>query len=246
MGVRALGLVIPAAALCTGLALIVLSETSRSALAGLATFGTPVAAAFVGVVALWRRPIIGFVLAPVLFLIAWRADGLLQDGAGVALIALATVCLAAGIASLTTPRALAAGLVILAIVDSFLVFRGSVSQPSADLHAVVPPAAGGMPLPALQDATFGHALMGWLDLLAPACAGMLFAYADRMRMLAAVLTAVTALAWGLLLAMTSPIPGTVPPLAAVIVWMATSRTPPVASVGDPFNPLLAQRRRRYR
>lgn len=244
---RILGLAIPVAALCIGVLLIVASGPSRTALARLATFGTPLAAAFVGVVALWRRPIISLVLAPILFVVAWRADGLVQDGAGVALIGMACVGIAACIASLTTKRALAVGLVILAIVDSVLVFGGHLTQPTADLHAVASPAAGGMPLPALQDATFGRSLMGWLDLLAPACAGMLFVHAPGARWLAATLTTAAALAWGLLLAVTSPIPGTVPVLAAVIVWFASSASSPESDrLREPFNPLLVQRRRRYR
>ena len=242
---RVAGLLIPVVALCTGILLIVGGEASRTALARLATFGTPVAAALVGVVAVWRRPIISIVLAPVLFVIAWRADGLVQDAAAVALIGLATVALAAVIAAVTTARALAAGLVILAIVDSFLVFRGHLTQPTAELHAVAAPHAGGVPLPSLQDATFGGSLMGWLDFLAPACAGMLFVDDDRERRFAAILTAVTSLTWGLLLAVTSPIPGTVPPLAAVLVWLICSDAPPSARHREPFNPLLAQRRRGF-
>lgn len=244
---RSLGLIIPVAALGGGILLIVASESSRIGLARLATFGAPLAAALVGIVALWRRPIISLVLAPILFVTAWFADGLLRDGAGLALIALATVCIAAGIASLTTKRALVVGLIILAVVDSILVFGGHITQPTADLHAVVPPEAGGSPLPSLQDATFGGALMGWLDLLAPACAGMLFAYADRARWVAAAATAGAALVWGLLLAVTTPIPGTVPALAAVVVWIASDASVPESGrLRDPFNPLLAQRRRRPR
>ncbi len=244
---RSLGLIIPVGALGAGILLIVAGDPSRTALARLATFGTPIAAALVGVVALWRRPITGLLLSPILFAVAWRADGLIRDAAGIALIALAAVCIAAVIASLTTKRALVVGLIVLAVVDSILVFGGHVTQPTADLHAVAPPEAGGSPLPSLQDATFGGALMGWLDLLAPACAGMLFAYADRARWAAATATTAAALLWGLLLAVTAPIPGTVPVLAAVIVWFASDASVPESGrLRDPFNPLLAQRRRRLR
>lgn len=241
---RGIGVFVLAAALCIGLLLITASDVSREALATVATFGTPLAAAALGIVAAWHRPIISIVVSPILFVIAWRSDGLLQDAASVALVALAAVALAALIAAITTPRALAVGLLLLAIVDIVLVFRGHVAQPSLDLHAVTPPSAGGTPLPALQDATLGPALMGWLDLLAPACAGMLFVHAGRERWIAAVLTAVGALAWGLLLATTSPIPGTVPALVAVAVWMLLDQPPSSPRVHEPFNPLLAQQRRR--
>lgn len=244
---RILGLIVPVAALCVGVLLIVAGDLSRTGLARLATFGTPLAAALVGVTAMWRRPIIGLVLSPVLFAVAWRADGLVQDAAGVALIGLACVAIAAGIASLTTKRALAVGLIILAVVDAVLVFGGHLTQPTADLHAVAAPHAGGVPLPSLQDATFGSSLMGWLDLLAPACAGMLFVHAHGARWIAAAATTVASLAWGLLLAVTTPIPGTVPVLAAVIVWFTSSASSPESDrLREPFNPLLAERRRRYR
>ena len=99
--------------------------------------------------------------------------------------------------------------------------RGQIAVSTATLHAVEPPVAAGRSLPALQDATFGGSLYGWLDILAPALAGMLFAGETAKRLVAAVATGAASLAWGLLLTSVDQIPGTVPPLAAVAVWFLT-------------------------
>jgi hypothetical protein len=91
------------------------------------------------------------------------------------------------------------------------------------LHVAHPPAVSvaGQPakrLPSLQDATFGSALMGWLDMLAPALLG--FAVDGSSRRIAAAATTVAALLWGLLLTVTSPIPATVPVIAGIgAVWL---------------------------
>jgi len=243
--VRWLGLLLPVAALVVGLIAIQGADWSRTGLARLATFGTPLAAAAAGLVLSWRRPAVAIVLSPLLFLIAWRVDGLVGDGAGVLLIGLACLTIAAVIAAATPARALAVGLVILAVVDSILVFRGHVAEPTAALHSVAAPVAGGHPLPALQDATFGRSLYGWLDILAPALAGMLFAlHAPIDRIAAGVLTAAASLMWGLMLAVTDQIPGTVPPIVAVAVWMLRPQDRTPRRVEDPFDPFLAQQRRR--
>ncbi len=243
---RIVGLLVPVAALVIGILAIQGSDWSRTGLARLATFGTPVAAALAGAMLAWRRPIVSIALAPILFLIAWRIDGLVGDAAGVALIGLACLAIAAFIASLAPARAIAVGLIVLAVVDSILVFRGHVAEPTAALHAVAPPVAGGHPLPALQDATFGRSLYGWLDILAPALAGMLFVHMRVERLVAGAATALASLAWGLMLTVSDQIPGTVPPIAAVVIWFLLPRDRATNRLDDPFNPLLAQRRRRYR
>src|SRR5205085_2376427 len=70
------------------------------------------------------------------------------------------------------------------------------------LHQAGVPSALGHPIPRLQDATFGSATMGWLDLVAPALLGVV-AGAKRLR--AAVVTGLAAGAWGLLLLVTSTV-----------------------------------------
>jgi hypothetical protein len=70
-----------------------------------------------------------------------------------------------------------------------------------------------MSLPNLQQATFGSALMGWLDLLAPALLGVVVA--GRTKLGAAAITGIAAGLWGLLLLVTSEVAATVPVLAGL-------------------------------
>jgi hypothetical protein len=112
------------------------------------------------------------------------------------------------------PRsALAAGLVLLAIVDVVLVWgTPQVGPATRALHQAAVPSAAGHPIPRLQDATFGSATMGWLDFVAAAMLGLV----ARARLRAAVVTGVAAGAWGLLLLVTSTVPATVPALAGLL------------------------------
>ena len=223
---RLVGIGVPVVVFFIGLAATRGGDWATRAVSDLATFGTPVAAAAVGLVWGWRLPWAYALAAPFAFLVAWQADGLVADGASVALIAAACLTLAALVATFTPPWALAAGLVALAIVDTILVFADQVRPGTDALHAVVPPALGGTPLPALQDATLGHALFGWLDILAPALGATLLTGFAPPRLVAAVLTACAALALGLLLAKTQQVPGTTPALVSVVVWSLVARRGP--------------------
>jgi hypothetical protein len=106
------------------------------------------------------------------------------------------------------------GLVCLATLDVILVWgTPSVEQASNTLaHAHIPHAAG-RSLPALQQVSFGHAFMGWLDLLAPALLGVVVA--GRTKLGAAAVTGVAAGLWGLLFYVTSTVAATVPVLAGL-------------------------------
>ena len=221
---RIVGIALPIVVFGIGLVATQAADWSTEAVAALATYGTPVAAGAVGFMMGWRWPWAYAAAAPVAFTVAWRADGLVADVASVVLIGAACLALAVLIATFTPPWALAAGLVVLAIVDSILVFSNQVAPSTEALHAVVPAVVGGRPLPALQDATLGHALFGWLDILAPALAATLLAGPWRRRLIAAGATAIASLAWGLMLGVSSSIPGTVPPLVAVAFWGATTRS----------------------
>ena len=224
---RLVGVAVPIVVLLIGVAATRAADWSTRAVADLATFATPLLAAAVGYAWGWRLPWAYAGLAPVAWIVAWRADGLTADVAGVALIAAACLTLAAVIGAFTPPWALAAGLVVLAIVDATLVFSDQVRPGTDALHAVVPVGAGGRPLPALQDATLNRALFGWLDILAPALCAALLAGPPRPRLTAAFLTGAAALAFGLILAVLDQVPGTVPPLAAVAVWFFAGRPHPV-------------------
>ncbi len=217
-----LGVAIPLGLFAAGLLLVRSAEWSTNGLANTATFLVPFLAAIVGWTRGWRPPFLLPPLVVAIFLVAWRADGITADIAALVLICGSCLSVAALIAWVTPPRAVAVGLVVLAIVDTVLVFTNQVAPVTDALREVVPVDVGGRPLPSLQDATVDGALMGWLDLLAPALAGTLLAGMTRPRLLAGVAVGIAALAWGLLFHVSDHLPGTVPPLVAVAVWVLVS------------------------
>jgi hypothetical protein len=199
------GALLPAAALGVGVAVLRLFTGGPHALAVLAAVATPALAAANA----RRAP-----AAVVLWVVAWLAHGLMAQIAAVGVIALAAVTIAEIASTLAPRRSLAVGLVLLAVLDVVLVWGTAQVEPaSSALHQVALPSAGGHPLPRLQDATFGDATMGWLDLVAPALLGVV----ARSRFRAAVATGLAAGAWGLLLLVTSEVPATVPTLAGLLV-----------------------------
>jgi hypothetical protein len=207
-------LVVPAAVLGAGVAIIDLVPQGPHALALLATFGTPVLAAAGG---LFRGSSRWWLWPPVaagLWVAAWLASGLVHDAAGVALIAGACLAAASGAATVAPAWSIRAGLVGLAALDVILVWATTGVREATDaLQAVALPHAAGTPLPSLQQATFGSAVMGWLDLLAPALLGVVVA--GRGKLGAAAITGLAAGAWGLLLFVTSEVAATVPVLAGL-------------------------------
>ena len=190
----------PAIALAAGVSILRLFAAGPHALALLAAVLTPALAGA------------GRVKAPVaaaLWVVAWLAHGLLAQAAAVALIALAAVTIGELAARIAPARVLAASLVVLAIVDVILVWGTAQVEPASQaLHVSALPHG----IPRLQDATFGGATMGWLDLVAPALLGV--AVAHRVR--AAAVTGIAAGAWGLLLLVTSTVPATVPTVAGML------------------------------
>ena len=192
------GVAIPALLLIAGVVLIRSTGSGPHALAYAGAVGTPLLAA----AGRWRIP-----LAAALWLVAWKADGLVAQSASVALIALAAVTVARLVARVATAWSIAAGLVLVALVDVVLVWGTPQVEPATTaLHTAALPA-----IPRLQDATFGSATMGWLDLLAPALLGVVV----HRRLRAAAATGLAAGGWGLLLAVTSTVPATVPVLAGL-------------------------------
>ena len=199
------GLALPALALALGVTLLRLLAGGPHALALVAAVATPALAA-----ARPRRAPV----AAALWLVAWLAHGLLSQGASVALIALAAATIAELAAALAPAWSLAAGLVVLVVLDVVLVWGTPQVEPaSTALHHAAVASAAGHPIPRLQDATFGSATMGWLDLVAAAILGV----AVRARMRAAVVTGLAAGVFGLLLLVTSTVPATVPTLAGLVV-----------------------------
>jgi hypothetical protein len=201
----ALWLAAPAAALAAGVLLLRVVSGGPHALALVAAVAAPALAA-----ARPRRA----PAAVALWLCAWLAGGLLAQAASVALIALAAVSIAELAATVAPAWSLAAGLVVLAALDVALVFGTSQVGPATTaLHQAAVPSALGRPIPRLQDATFGSATMGWLDLVAPALLGVV---AGARRLRAAIVSGLVAGAWGLLLLASPTIPATVPALAGLL------------------------------
>jgi hypothetical protein len=212
-GLGAVGIAVPAAALGIGVLLLRVAPGGPHALAVLGAVAAPLLAAAAGPLGgrrfSWAWPPAAFAL----WLVAWLASGLVAEAAGVLLIAGACLALASAVARVAPAWSIELGLVAVAVVDVVLVWGTPQVEPaSSALHQAALPAAAGHLLPPLQDATFGSATMGWLDLLAPA----LLAVVARARLRAAVVTGVAAGAWGLLLTVTSTLPATVPVLAGLL------------------------------
>jgi hypothetical protein len=222
-----LGLLVPAGAMAVGVGAIRLVSSGADLLTLLATFGTPLAAAAAGWAVSERRrlQVLAVPAAAGLWLGAWRTSGIAGDACRTLLIAGACVFLAALLGLVADRRALAAGLVCLVALDCALVWGVHQVQPASNaLQRQVPPSvavagAAARPLPALQTIELGNSTMGWLDLFAPAVLGTMLAGASRMRVRAAVAVGIAAMAWGLLLLLTSVVAATVP----VLVGLAVSR-----------------------
>jgi hypothetical protein len=213
---------VPAALLAAGVAIVDLVPQGPHALALLATFGTPALAAAGGI---FRGSARWWLWPPVsagLWIAAWLASGLVQDAAGLALIALACLAAASAAAVVAPAWSIRAGLVGLAVLDVVLVWGTSgVREATNALQTVTLPHAAGTPLPSLQQATFGSAVMGWLDLLAPALLGVVVA--GRRKLGAAAVTGLAAGMWGLLLLVMSEVAATVPVLAGLAFAAADAR-----------------------
>jgi hypothetical protein len=213
---------VPAGLLAAGVLILDVVSGGPRALALLATFGTPVLAAAGGVLAERRRWWLWPPVAAGLWVAAWLAHGLVQDAAGLALIAFACLAAASAVGRIAPALSIRAGLVALAALDVVLVWgTASVQQSTTALEGVTLPHAAGVPLPGLQEATFGSALMGWLDLLAPALLGVVVA--GRTKYGAAVATGVAAGLWGLLFFVTPEVAATVPVLAGLAFAAADAR-----------------------
>jgi hypothetical protein len=208
---RAIGLVIPAAALVVG---VVVAQTAGGAdfLAALAAVATPLLAAAAGWARGWRLPWLPALSVPPLYLLAWfRPDSLEADAAGVMLIAGACLALTGLAAGLAPTSWLTAGLLLLVGLDVILVWGDRQVEPAMTaLQAATPPTLG-RELPDLQQVSFQSAVMGWLDFAAPALLGLLVAR----RAVAAGATGVAGGLWALLFFATSPIAATPPVLAGL-------------------------------
>lgn len=222
---RALGLAVPAAAMLVGVGAIQLLSNGAQWLAWLAAIATPLLAAAAGWSLNWPGPLgmVAAIAAVPLYVIAWQARGDAGELARALLVAGACLTLAAWLAAVADADSLAVGLVILVAIDAYLVWGAHQVAPAASaLHQAGLPSVGiaglpSRPLPPLQDVTLGASMMGWLDLFAPAVLGMLVFRRPHPRAPVAATVTISALAWGLLLLVTTPIPATVPVIAGLAV-----------------------------
>jgi hypothetical protein len=153
------------------------------------------------------------VVAAPLLAVAWAAQdsrsGQLATLVLIALSAAAAGRLLAGAAPLAL---LKAGVVVMAIVDSILVFSDELQAPNALLVAASP----GLGLPRLQSAGFGGAGMGYGDYFAAAVVGAILVAERGPQRRAAVAVLVVALAWEQLFLVYDVLPATVPPALVLV------------------------------
>lgn len=170
-----------------------------------------------------------------LFLLAWLAKhSLAGQAAGAVLSALSCVTLGVMLSWVTPPSWLKAGIVLMALADSWLVVSDLLQAPNATLIAAHP--AGG--LPQLQSEQFGTVTMGYGDLFVAALLGAVMSHDRRRQAVAALLTLIIAALFDLLFLVLSELPATVPVALALIgmeLWQLASarRTrsqPPRASL----------------
>lgn len=202
------------------IALLAVAPGSVDAYTWLALIAVPVLAAM----AIGRpgRRWSAVVLAALLFVIAWRAHGLLADGAAVALTTLSAIALGSVVARLAAPWVLKVGIVLMAALDAVLVFGQLLEGPNDHLNAAVP-APG---LPQLQVAVFGSVLVGYGDLFIAAVLGSVLVRqgARRERRLAvAAVTLLVSAAFDLLFLVVDVLPATVPVALAMLVFEARDR-----------------------
>ncbi len=219
---RVLGLAIPAAAMVVGVT-AARAQGGAELLTALAAVATPILGASAGWARRWRLPWMAALLVAPLYAFAWLWPVTLAgQAAGVALIAMACLAATGAVAAIAPRSWLRAGLVLLVLFDVVLVWGDrQVAPATRALQAASPPTVG-RPLPSLQQAEFGSATMGWLDLAAPALLSVLVANRKQ----AAAATGLAAGAWGLLLVATSPIAATPPVLAGLVAGRRVRRPPP--------------------
>jgi hypothetical protein len=163
------------------------------------------ARAYLGVVALW------------LFALAWAFPAnLVGQGAGALLCALSCVTLGVLLAAVTPTHWLKAGIVLMALADTWLVVTDLLQAPNATLEAAAP--AGG--LPRLQSEVFGTVSLGYGDLFIAAVLGATIAASaagsPRRQRTAALVTFVFAAAFDLLFFAVNELPATVPVALAML------------------------------
>jgi hypothetical protein len=204
-------------------------QASAQSLTYLALVAVPVLAALaLGWLGRGARPALALA-STALFALAW-ADraGLAGQAAALALSALSCVALGVLLATVTPPRWLAAGIVLMACADATLVVSELLQHPNEVLNAAHPPAG----LPKLQAEVFGSAAMGYGDLFVAGLFGGLLARgwpagvqagARARQWRAAVLVIGLAWAFDLLFFAVDELPATVPVACGLLLVALAQR-----------------------
>src|SRR3954447_4504657 len=204
---RAAWALIPAASIALVIGGLALAPGAADALTYLALVATPLLAAVaMGHVVRAARPAWALAVVPLLA-VAWAAKGSLAgDATALALTALGCLTLGWLLAAITPISWLKVGIVVAAIVDSYLVFSNLLEQPNATLNAAAP--AGG--LPQLQYVSFGSAVMGYGDFFIAGVLGGVLLVEGTRRLPVAAACLVLAAAFDLLFFVLDELPATVP------------------------------------
>ncbi len=218
------------------IAAIELVPDTADGLTWLALIAVPLlAAAALGWAMRGARPWLA-VLAAALLAVAWSDQGgLAGQSATLALEALSCVTLGRLLAGVAPVRLLKLGIVVMAIVDSILVFSHGLHAPNAVLNAAVP----GPGLPQLQFVQLGDVSFGYGDLFVAAVLGAVLAVEGRRRAPVALLTFALSAAFDLLFLVTNELPATVPVACAMLLGDALWQRPAIA---EPIGAMHAGRR----
>jgi hypothetical protein len=219
---------IPLAAI-GGVALLIAEQPDLAQHAtDLAAIATPIAA-FGGIVAFRGRLRWLGLLAPLLYLIAWKGDGRPVQIATDALIAGATVTLA-WLTGMVAPRiGLIIGIFAATAVDIYQVLVTEEVKQATQALAAAKPAAG---LPRLQELVWGTASMGWGDAYLAALLGVVIATSPpRTRLIAAGAVFVLGIACGFLFHVIDIVPATVPVAGALVLVLVLDATVPASQGG---------------
>jgi len=160
--------------------------------------------------------------APALYVVAWQWPDTRWAEASADLLIIGACATLAWLTGLIAPRtALVVGILVATAVDVYQVLAEDVQPVSQALTAASPPAD----LPRLQEVVWGTASMGWGDVFLGALLGIV-AIESRDRLLpwvAAAVTFVAHLAWGLMFNVLDVLPGTVPVAVGLVAALAFER-----------------------
>jgi hypothetical protein len=217
---------IPLAAI-GGVALLLAERPSLAQQAtDLAAIATPIAAAG-GLFAFRVRALA--LLAPVLYVVAWKADGRPAQIATDVLIAGAAASLAWLTGTVAPRGGLVIGILAATVVDVYQVLVSEQVQVASRALSAAQPAAG---LPRLQELVWGGATMGWGDAYLAGLLGVVVASSSlRTRLVTAGAVFVVGVPFGFLFHVVDTLPATVPVAVALLIALALDATVPETREG---------------